>query len=158
MTYHDTSIIPYTLKERLRVQVTGTRKVQIIQHSIGTNEVKLSFYVHTGATDPFIVKSYTASSVSEDSNTMDLKAAVAETLVSEDVVVDSDPGTESFQIGCWYAVYFKAYDYWFVGFVTDISNNKLVKMDFLQQLGQNVNQFGTKEEIVKDIFTLRYLP
>ena len=90
MTYHDTSIIPYTLKEGLRVQVTGTQKVQIIQHSIGTNEVKLSFYAHTGATDPFIVKSYTASSVSEDSNTMDLKAAVADTLVSEDAAVVND--------------------------------------------------------------------
>ena len=63
------------------------------------------------------------------------EAAVADTLVSEDVAVDYDPGTESFQIGCWYAIYFKAYDYWFVGFAIDISNNKLVKMVFVQQLG-----------------------
>ena len=150
---YDTSIIPYTLKKSLAVQVTGTWKVQMIQR---TNEVKLSFYAHTGATDPFIVKSYTASSVSEDSNTMDLEAAVADTLVSEDAAVDNDPGTESFQIGCCYAVHFKAYDYWFVGFAIDTSNNKLMKMDLLQQLGQNVNQFGTKEKIVKvscsDIF------
>ena len=84
------------------------------------------------------------------------EAAVADTLVSEDVAVDYDPGTESFQIGCWYAIYFKAYDYWFVGFAIDISNNELLKIDFLQQLGQNVNRCGTKEEIVKvshsDIF------
>ena len=64
------------------------------------------------------------------------EAAVADTLVSEDVAVDYDPGTESFQIDCWYAIYFKAYDYWFVGFAIDISNNKLVKMVFfVQQLG-----------------------
>ena len=145
--YHGTSQIPCTLKEELAVRVTGTWKVQVIQHSIGTNKIKLSFYAYTGATDPFIVKSYTASSVSEDSNTMDSKAAVATTLVSEGVAVDSDPNTESFQIGCWYAVYFKPYDYWFAGFAIDILNDELVKMDFLQQLGQNVNWFGAKEEI-----------
>ena len=87
--------------------------------------------MHTGATDPFILKSYTYSSVSEDSNTMDSEAAVTNTLASEDVAVDSDPGTESFQIDCWYAVYFKAYDYWFVGFATGILNNELVQMKFV---------------------------
>ena len=63
------------------------------------------------------------------------EAAVADTLVSEDVAVDYDPGTENFQTDCWYAIYFKAYDHWFVGFAIDISNNKLVKMVFVQQLG-----------------------
>ena len=41
--YHDTSQILYTLKEELAVPVTDTQKVQMIQHSIGTNEVKLYF-------------------------------------------------------------------------------------------------------------------
>ena len=39
---------------------------------------------------------------------MKSEVVVAKPLVSEDVAVDSDPGTESFHIGCWYAVYFKA--------------------------------------------------
>ena len=81
------------------------------------------FYAHTDATYPFTVKSCTASSVSEDGNTMDSEAAVADTLVSEDVAVDSDPGTESFQSGCWNAIYFKAHDYWFVGFVISRMTN-----------------------------------
>ena len=153
MIYNDTSQIPNTLKEALAVQVTATKKVRMIQHSIGTNEVKLSFYAHTHATDPFIEKYCKASSVS-DSNTMDSEPAAADTLVSEDVAVDSDPGTESFQIGCWYAIYFIAYDYWFVGFAINILKNELVKMGFLQQLGQNINCFGAKEES----FTYRYFP
>ena len=62
---------------------------------------------------------------------MDSEAAVTNTLASEDVAIDSDPGTESFQIDCWYAVYFKAYDYWFVGFATGILNNELVQMKFV---------------------------
>ena len=102
--YHDTSQIPYTLKEELAFQVTGTWKVRMIQCSIGTNEVKMSSYARTGATDPFIVRSYTASSVSEGGNTMGPETAVADTLVSEDAAADSDPGTESFQIGCWYTI------------------------------------------------------
>ena len=125
----------------------------MIKHTIGINEVKLSFYVHKGTTDPFILKSYTTSSDSEDSNTMDSETAAAETLVSENVAVDSDPGTESFQIGCWYTVSFKAYDYWFLGFAIDILNNQLVKMDFLQQLGQKVNGFGRDSKS----FTLYFL-
>ena len=129
----------------MAVRVTGTRKVQMIQCSIGTSEVKLLFYAQTGATDSFLVKSFTASSISEDSNTMDSEAAVTDTLVSVDVAVDSDPGMESFQGGCSYAIYFKVYDYCFVGFAIDISNDKLVKMDFLQQLDQNINQFGAKK-------------
>lgn len=35
--YHDTSKILYTLKEALTIQVAGTWKVWMIQHSIGTN-------------------------------------------------------------------------------------------------------------------------
>ena len=31
--YHDTSILPYTLKEALAVQVIGTRKVWMIQRT-----------------------------------------------------------------------------------------------------------------------------
>ena len=65
----------------MAVRVTGTRKVQMIQCSIGTSEVKLLFYAQTGATDSFLVKSFTASSISEDSNTMDSEAAVTDTLV-----------------------------------------------------------------------------
>ena len=106
--YHDTSKILYTLKEPLAIQVAGTWKVWMIQHSIGTNEVKMSFYAHTGATDLFLT-----------------------------------------------VFFFKAYDYWFVGFSIDISSNELVKMDFLQQCGWSISGFGTKE-IVKvlcsDIF------
>ena len=36
---------------------------------------------------------------------MDSETAAAETLVSENVAVDSDPGTESFHIGCWYSFF-----------------------------------------------------
>ena len=44
-------------------------------------------------------------------------------------------------------MYFKAYDYWFVGLATEIISENMVKIGFLQQFGQNVNRFGTKEEI-----------
>ena len=44
--YHGTSKILYALKEALAVQLTGTQKVRMIQHSIGTSEVTLSFYTH----------------------------------------------------------------------------------------------------------------
>ena len=103
--YQETSHISGTLKEALAIQVTDTQKVWMIKHTIGKNEVKLSFYAHKGTTDPFILKSYTTSSDSEGSNTMDSETAAAETLVSENVAVDSDPGTESFQIGCWYSFF-----------------------------------------------------
>ena len=74
--YHDTSQILYTIKEELAVPVTGTQKVQMIQHSIGTDEVKL-YFLHIKVPYIPLLKSYTAFSVSEDSNTMDSEAAVA---------------------------------------------------------------------------------
>ena len=62
---------------------------------------------------------------------MDSEAAVTNTLASEDVAVDTDLGTESFQIDCWFVVYFKTYDYWFLGFAIGILNNELVQMKFV---------------------------
>ena len=88
--YHDTSQILYTLKEKLAVQVTGTQKVRMIQGSM----VQTVFLCNTAAIRSLYLKSYTASSVSEDSNTMDSETAIADTLVSENVAVDSYPGTE----------------------------------------------------------------
>ena len=116
--YHDNSQILYTLKEKLAVQVTGTQEVQMIQGSM----VATVFLYNTAATRSLYLKSYTASSVSEDSNTMDSEAAIADTLVSGNVAVDSYPDTESFQICCWYVIYFKGYDHWFVDFAIDILN------------------------------------
>ena len=54
------------------------------------------------------------------------------------------------KVGCWYAFYLEKYQYWYIGMVLEICNERLtpLKVDFLQQLSQNANLFDSKEEIL----------
>ena len=150
--YHDTSEIEYSSNEELAVAVNGTRKVQMIQCNVNGDTVKLSFFTNSGTQDSFFIQSYTSSqeictSESNQSPTNDLEV---------DLIISQPTGKINIKTGCWYAVYFKAYDYWFVGLAIEIISENMVKIDFLQQFGQNVNRFGTKEEIeevqISDVF------
>ena len=150
--YHDTSEIEYSSNKELAVAVNGTRKVRMIQRNVNGDTVKLFFFTNSGTQDSFFIQSYASSqeictSESNQSPTNDQEV---------DLVISQPAGKINIKTGCWYAVYFKAYDYWFVGLAIEIISENMVKIDFLQQFGQNVNRFGTKEEIeevqISDVF------
>ena len=76
----------------------------------------------------FIINESTATEVEENSKEVKIQA----------------------KVGCWYAFYLEKYQYWYIGMVLEICNERLtpLKVDFLQQLSQNANLFDSKEEIL----------
>ena len=76
----------------------------------------------------FIINESTATEVEENSKEVKIQA----------------------KFGCWYAFYLEKYQYWYIGMVLEICNERLtpLKVDFLQQLSQNANLFDSKEEIL----------
>ena len=104
--YHDTSEIEYSSNEELAVAVNGTRKVRMIQRNVNGDTVKLSFFANSGTQDSFFIQSYASSqeictSESNQSPTNDQEV---------DLVISQPAGKINIKTGCWYAVYFKAYD------------------------------------------------
>ena len=78
---------------------------------------------------------------------MDLDTAVADTLVSEDVAVIVILAQKAFRLVVGMPFISKLMTTGLLALL--LISQKLVKMDFLQQVGQNVNWFSTKKEIVK---------
>ena len=74
----------------------------------------------------FIINESTATEVEENSKEVKIQA----------------------KFSCWYAFFLEKYQYWYIGMVLEICNERLtpLKEDFLQQLSQNANLFDSKEE------------
>ena len=74
----------------------------------------------------FIINEATATEVEENSKEVKIQA----------------------KVGCWYAFYLEKYQYWYIGMVLKICNERSapLKVDFLQQLSQNANLFDSKEK------------
>ena len=62
---------------------------------------------------------------------------------------------DSTVLGHWYAVYWKASDYWFIGRVPAMESEEEVRMEFIHQTAADVNNFKITNDIdivpVKDI-------
>ena len=96
------------------------------------NSTELEKYADNGYVtkrySSFIINESTATEVEENSKKVKIQA----------------------KVGCWYAFYLEKYQYWYIGMVLEICNERLtpLKVDFLQQLSQNANLFDSKEEIL----------
>ena len=96
------------------------------------NSTELEKYADNGYVtkrySSFIINESTATEVEENSKKVKIQA----------------------KVGCWYAFYLKKYQYWYIGMVLEICNERLtpLKVDFFQQLSQNANLFDSKVEIL----------